>query len=178
MEFDQKYFENYCGNGAYEDNFQEHSGIAQAMKLAASGVISNGRVCVLGAATGEVMKYIFDKSQVMPAGCEISQWAHRKIPRKFRAATSCLDMRDYLKRQVEKCERYSLVFSNSLFYLPERSLESVLGYCKELSDHIYFEPEAWPDPRVRIQQPYEWWQIRFNRVGFESHADHQYLWSC
>ena len=85
-------------------------------------------------------------------------------------------MRDYLKRLVIEKSKYSLVFSNSFFYLPEKAILPALEHCAKITDRIYFEPEAWPDPRVKIQKPYEWWQNKFGQAGFIGHEEHQYLW--
>jgi len=89
-----------------------------------------------------------------------------------------------VKRAVADQKRFSLVFSNSFIYLPERQ---ILPFLKELSlctDFLHFRSSfsriSCPDPWRRTLKPYAWWSERLEAAGFGAirgtRGARTYLW--
>ncbi len=84
-------------------------------------------VLVLGAATGRVLKHFEDNWGVRAYGCEISRWAHARIPPRYRRRIARADMRRYVPELVRKGRTFDLVFSNCLIYLEAGEIPDFLA---------------------------------------------------
>ena len=168
---DREYFTNYCGEGPYSANYRFYSGIEHCLSTLPRLGARVESVCVLGAATGEILRDFRRAWGVRPRGCEISRWAHEQIPRADRARIACSDMRSYIPACVRRREHFDLVFSNSLVYLEAREVPELLGQCRKLCHYFHFlssTTEAYePGDRRRITlRSRAWWRARFLEAGF------------
>ena len=128
-------------------------------------------ILVLGAATGEVLRHFDDAWGVMPEGCEISRWAHRRIPEPYRSRIRCTDLRRHLPTLRRAGRRFDLIFSNSLVYLARDEIPGVLADCRAIGDSFHFlssTSESFePGDRYRVTlAPRRWWRDRFVEAGF------------
>jgi hypothetical protein len=168
---DKSYFENYCQAGSYSSNYLFYSGIEHCIYIFDQLRLRVDSVIVLGAATGEVLLHFERAWGVRPRGCEISRWAHRRIPAPYRASISCADMRRYVPQCLARGERVDLLFSNSLVYLEADEVTPFLAQCRELCSYFHFlsstsesfEPN---DRHRRTLRPRKWWRTRFIDAGF------------
>ncbi len=170
---DRAYFENYCGEGPYEELYQLYSGIDHCIRIVEHFRLRIRSVCVLGAATGQVVRDLRQAWHVRPYGCEISRWAHTQIPPRDRERIACADMRAYMQSCLRRRLHFDLIFSNSLVYLPANEIEPFLRGCRELGDYFHFlssTSEAFePGDRYRVTlRPRGWWRRRFLAAGFRS----------
>jgi len=168
---DRAYFENYCGEGSYSENYRLYSGIDHCIHIVEHFGFTVRSVCVLGAATGEVLRDLRDAWHLRPYGCEISRWAHSQIPARDRSRIVCADMRSYVPRCMQRGQDFDLVFSNSLVYLPEPDVEPFLSQCRKVTRLFHFmssTTEAFePGDRYRVTlKSRRWWRERFLDAGF------------
>src|SRR5262249_49184293 len=107
-----------------------------------------------------------------PHGCEISRWAHARIPAPLRRRVARMDMRAYVPRLLERGTRFDLLFTNSLVYLGADELPDFLVHCNRLASHLHFYSstrEAYePGDRYRVTlRSRDWWRERLMAAGFE-----------
>ena len=168
---DRAYFERYCQGAPYRETYLLHSGIEHCVHIVEHLGLNVRSVMVLGAATGEVLRHFERAWGILPLGCEISRWAHARIPTRYRRRIACQDMRRYLPRRNGGGTRVDLVFSNSLVYLPEKDIPDVLTACREIGGYFHFlsstteDYEANDAYRVTLR-PRRWWRQRFIDAGF------------
>jgi hypothetical protein len=108
---------------------------------------------------------------VRPAGCEISAWAHARIPARLRRRIALADMRDYVPALEARGERFDLVFTNSLIYLRTRELPALVGSLGRIGAHLHFyssTSESYePGDQHRVTlRPRGWWRDLFLACGF------------
>jgi len=166
------YFRNYCGRGSYDEVYREHSGIEHCLRTARRLGIRARSVVVLGTATGRVLEDFEASWRVRPAGCEVSAWAHARIPPRLRRRIERSDMRDYVPALVARSASFDLLFTNSLIYLAVRDLPGLLADCSRIASHVHFyssTSESYePGDRHRVTlRPREWWRQLFRASGFE-----------
>ena len=186
LPIDEQYFRNYAGSGeSYQRAWRDHSFAEECIaQFKAPGAPRIRKVCVLGAATGLILKDFDRHLGVRAAGCEISKWAHSKIPQPYRRRIRCQDMRDYVAGCIERGRRFDLVYSNSLVYLEPRDLRKFLKSLSQVTDYLHFNSsfkgKACPDPYRRILESYAWWNEHMVRAGFEelrsSGGKRTFLW--
>jgi hypothetical protein len=128
-------------------------------------------VIVLGAATGRVLDHFERAWGIRPEGCEISRWAHRRIPARHRSRIACSDMRSYVPRLLRAGRRVDLIFSNSLVYLEPAQIPAFLAQCARLGRYLHFlsstsEDFEPGDGHRTTLRPRAWWRARFLRAGF------------
>jgi hypothetical protein len=160
---DASYFLDYCGRGSYDELYREHSGIEHCLRTARRLGIRARSVVVLGAATGRVLEDFESAWRVVPAGCEISAWAHARIPARLRRRIARADMRDYVPQLVARRARFDLLFTNSLIYLSARELPGLVAQCSRIARTLHFY-SSWsesyePGDRHRVTlRPRAWWR--------------------
>jgi hypothetical protein len=169
---DASYFQNYCGRGSYDEHYREHSGIEHCLRTARRLGIRARSVVVLGAATGRVLEDFESAWRVRPEGCEISAWAHARIPARLRRRIARADMREYVPALAARRARFDLLFTNSLVYVGARELPALARECERIADHLHFyssTSESYePGDRHRVTlRPREWWRALFLGAGFE-----------
>ncbi len=177
---DRSYFERYCMSGSYDDNYLDHSGIEHSIEICDHFGLPIKSVLVLGAATGRVLKHFEDSWGVRPYGCEISRWAHGRIPSRYRRRIACADMRRYVPELVRKGRNFDLIFSNSLVYLEAGEIPAFLALCSRLCGHFHFysstSEDCEPDDPYRVTlRPRAWWRNAFMSNGFAPTRS-RYLW--
>ena len=175
-----EYFKNYCGYGPYDANYLFHSGIKHCTQLVDRMDLRVRSIAVLGAATGRVLEHFDAAWGIRPWGCEISSWAHERIPGRYRRRIRCADMRDYLKELESRGREFDLIFSNALVYLEASEVEPFLARCARLSRHFHFwsstsEDYERGDRRRVTLRPRAWWRERFLVAGFVPTRS-RYLW--
>ena len=106
---DKAYFADYCGGGAYDEGYLFHSGIEHCISIVEKFGIEVRSVGVLGAATGKVLAHFDEAWGVLPRGCEISRWAHARIPTRYRRRIILGDMRRYVPELVQRRQSFDLV---------------------------------------------------------------------
>ena len=168
---DRAYFERYCGYGSYDENYLYHSGIDHSIEICDHFGLPIKSVLVLGAATGRILKHFEDAWGVRPYGCEISRWAHARIPPRYRRRIACADVRRYVPELVRKRRTFDLVFSNSLVYLEAGAIPGFLALCSRLCGHFHFysstSEDLEPDDPYRVTlRPRAWWRNAFLSNGF------------
>jgi hypothetical protein len=183
VEFNQSYFQKYAGRTkAYDEIFLEHSAVDQCLDLfdlKNSPLLKS--ICVLGAATGRVLEYIFERSKIIASGCELSPWAFEQIPQKFQSEIELMDMRHYVKQMPQ----VDLVFTNALMYLNESDLMPLLKQIGTHTQFIHFHGsfygDSCPDPYRKILKSLAWWKARFIMAGFKEvrarGRKETYLWT-
>jgi hypothetical protein len=169
---DAGYFRNYCGRGSYDEHYREHSGIEHCLRTARRLGIRARSVVVLGAATGRVLEDFEAAWRVQPSGCEISAWAHARIPARLRRRIALADMRDYVPALAARGARFDVLFTNSLVYLDVAELPQLAALCSRIASHLHFyssTSEAYePGDAYRVTlRPRTWWRELFLRAGFE-----------
>jgi hypothetical protein len=177
---DASYFRNYCGRGSYDELYREHSGIEHCLRTARRLGIRARSVVVLGTATGRVLEDFESAWRVRAAGCEISAWAHARIPARLRRRIARADMRDYVPALAARGERFDLLFTNSLVYLEPRELPGLVEHCSRIAGHLHFyssTSESYePGDRHRVTlRPREWWRELFLAHGFQATRS-PYFW--
>jgi len=168
---DAGYFHDYCGRGSYDAVYREHSGIEHCLRTARKLGIRARSVVVLGTATGRVLEDFESAWRVRPAGCEISAWAHARIPARLRRRVARADMRDYVPRLLARRARFDLLFTNSLIYLAAAELPDLVADCSRIASHLHFYSswsEAYePGDRHRVTlRPRAWWRELLVDGGF------------
>jgi len=177
---DREYFEQYCGQGSYDENYAYHSGIDGCIEICDHFGLDVRSVLVLGAATGRVLEDFEQAWRIRPHGCEISRWAWSRIPAHYRRRIERADMRGYVRRLASRGERFDLIFSNSLVYLKPGEVRAFLALCSPICAHFHFyssTSEAYaPGDRWRTTlRPRRWWREAFIASGFEPTRS-RYLW--
>jgi hypothetical protein len=177
---DRRYFESYCGRAPYAEIYLEHSGIENCLATLKRSRIRVRSVLVLGAATGEVLQDFFRARRVRPFGCEVSRWAHARIPGDFRRRVRRADLRRYVPDLARAGRHFDLCFANSLVYLRVPEVVPVLRDCAQISRWFHFwssTSESFePGDRHRtLLRPRAWWRARFVEAGFAPTRS-PYLW--
>ncbi len=177
---DKDYFVDYCGGGSYDENYIYHSRVVECIDLVDRLGLEMDSVLVLGAATGRVLEHFNAAWDIRPHGCEISRWAHRRIPAGYRDRIRCMDMRRYVANCVRKRKHFDLLFSNSLVYLAAAEVPEFLVQCAEVSDYFHFwsstsEDHEPNDSYRQTLKPRAWWGERFREAGFRGTRS-PYLW--
>jgi len=184
---DAAYFLDYAGSGKpYAKVWRDYTYFDECVEqFQAPGAPRLKSVLVLGAATGEICKGFHKAFGLRPRGCEKSDWAHAQIPAEFRRYIRCEDMRAYVKRVKRERKRFTLAYSNSLIYLPEREVPAFLRSLRSCVDYLHFRSsftgtacrDIW---RVTLR-PYAWWNRRFQDAGFTelktAKGYRTYLWA-
>jgi len=168
---DKAYFENYCKAGPYGESYALYSGIEHCISIVERFRLRVGSVMVLGAATGEVLRDFDHAWRIRPIGCEISRWAHGRIPARYRASIARADLRHYLRDCARRDVRTDLIFSNSLVYIDPAEVPQVLAHCRSIGRYLHFlsstsedfEPH---DDYRKTLRPRAWWRERFIEAGF------------
>ena len=177
---DEAYFRNYCGHGPYDENYLFHSGIEHCISIARRLGIHVKQLLVLGAATGRVLEHFESAWGVRAWGCEISSWAHARIPGRFRRRIACADMRDYVPRLVARKRHFDLLFTNSLIYVAADELPDFVWQCSVAAAYLHFYSsttesfEAGDAYRVTLESN-AWWRSLFVENGFEPTRS-PYVW--
>jgi len=167
----RSYFTNYCGAGSYDENYMMYSGVDHCVEIVDRFKLDVESIVVLGAATGRVLRDLDRAWGVRPEGCEISRWAHARIPVRYRSRIACSDMRRYVPRLLRADRRFDLIFSNSLVYLAPAEVEPFLVCCSRIGAYFHFYSstsesyEAGDQCRVTLR-PRRWWRARFLATGF------------
>lgn len=166
------YFTNYCGAGHYDDNYLDYSGIEHCIEIIDRLKLKIESVAVLGTATGRVLQHFDSAWGVRAEGCEISRWAHRRIPKRYRNNIACTDLRRYVPRLLKDGRRIDLCFSNSLVYLAPDEVEGLLKQCARIFTYFHFlssTSESYEPADINrvTLRPRAWWRRRFIRAGFQ-----------
>ena len=174
------FFTDYCGNGSYETSFLEHSGIEHCIDILERFGIPVDSVFVLGAATGQVLRVMEEAWGVRPWGCEISRWAHSRIPGVYRRRIQRADMRRCVPELAGKGKRFDLVFTNSLIYLEPGEIPDFLAAASSICRYIHSysstsENREKGDRYIATLRPRRWWRRRFLEAGFAPTRS-WYLW--
>lgn len=182
----QRYFARYSGSGrSYAKVWRDYSYCDEVLEqFTAPGAPRLKSICVLGTGPGQILKEFAKKLPVRVYGCEVNEWAFRKIPVKFRKNVKCESMQKYLRDCARKNRRFDLIFSNSLVYLEPSELGAVLDDVFATSKYFHFNcsflGKACPDPYRKILRSKRWWNRQFVKHGFRSlknaRGHHTYLW--
>lgn len=176
---DSDYFLRYSRDDGrtYDEAWADYSRVHNCLHLIRDLEIR--RMIVIGAATGKVLEAFHEELGLYPRGCEVSAWAHARIPARYRQHIERADMRDYLPRLAKEGMRADLIFTNSLIYLDPLDLPAVLASMAQIGRYVHFESSFkeshCEDPYRRILKPYAWWARQFQRAGFERTRS-KYLW--
>lgn len=94
----REYFENYAGRSRpYSKVWKDHSYYDECCELFLREDAPDLKtMCVLGAATGQVLQEFHRRLKLKPYGCEINKWAHKQIPDAYRTRIRCQDMTEYV----------------------------------------------------------------------------------
>lgn len=166
---DRRYFRRYAGSrDPYWKVYRAYSGIDALLKLLKEpGAPKLKRITVLGTASGQILKRIWLETGVRPHGCEIVPEMVARIPAEFRRKVKTEDLRDYLKRP----EKWDLIFSNSLMYLPQREIPGILKRAARITRYFHFEGSfleaRCPDEYRQTLRSLSWWEREFERAGFQ-----------
>jgi len=170
---DESYFRNYAGSGqpywrtwflyacpeGCVDWIREQPGPAMR------------RIWVLGAATGQVLRYLDRRLGVKPWGCEVSPWAYARIPPEYRRRVRRASMTTEVERWIARRRVFDLAYSNSLIYLSKEELAAFLPRLALAARHLYFRSSVrgacCPDPHRKTLESWAWWERLFERSGFE-----------
>lgn len=174
------YFTRYCGYGPYDENYLFHSGIEHCLSIVNHFEIPVRSVLVLGTATGKVLPHFETAWGARPWGCEISRWAHARIPGRYRRRIQCRDMRSYLPDLVLRRRSFDLIFSNSLVYLEAHEVAGFVELCARVCGHFHFWSSTSDDnePGDRLRRTLRskrWWLKVFREAGF-TRTRSPYLW--
>jgi len=177
---DRGYFESYCGRGPYAEIYRDHSGIGNCIATLRRMRAPVRSVLVLGAATGEVLADFERAFRVRPFGCELSRFAHARIPARFRRRVRRADLRRFVPELARAGRHFDVSFTSALVYLDPGDVEPVLRACAGLTRlfHFYasttedFEPG---DRHRALLRPRRWWRARFEASGFAPTRS-PYLW--
>src|SRR4051812_28401729 len=107
---DERFFTNYAGRRkSYRMVWRDHAYVDECVELFEKPEAPRIRkVCVLGAATGEILREFHRAFKTRPFGCEISEWAYSKIALNYRRKIKRADMIDYVDAQVAKDRVFDL----------------------------------------------------------------------
>jgi hypothetical protein len=174
------YFLDYCGRGDYDAIYREHSGVSNCIERMRSERARVRSVLVLGAATGRVLEDFERAFGVRPFGCELSRYAHARIPARFRGRVRRADLRSELPRLARAGRRFDLLFTSALVYLAAPEIRPALRVSAELARwfHFYastredFEPN---DPARVTLRTRAWWRAQFLAAGWRPTRS-RYLW--
>jgi hypothetical protein len=176
----RSYFESYCGYGPYDEDYRYHSGIDHCISIVDHFGIPVRSVLVLGAATGRVLEDFDAVWDLRPYGCELSRWAHARIPARYRRRIERADLRRYVRTLDRAGRRFDLCFSNALVYVEADEIPELLAACARIAGHFHFwsstseDHEAGDRWRVTTRSR-KWWRRRFAQAGFEPTRS-PYLW--
>ncbi len=176
----REYFTSYCGRAPYEQIWLEHSGAENCVATLRRMRAPVGSLLVLGAATGQVLTHLERAFGVRAHGCEISAWAHARIPLRQRRRIERSDLRHYLPRLARRRRRFDLIFCNALVYLTPRDLPDVLRAASRVGDFFHFysstSEDHEPGDRHRATlRPRAWWREKFVAAGWKPTRS-RYLW--
>ena len=174
------YFADYCGYGSYDDNYLLHSGVEHCISIVEHFGIKVKSVVVLGAATGKVLEHFRNAWSARPWGCEISEWAHVRIPAPYKRRIRRADMRRYVPELIRQRKSFDLLFCNSLVYLHAKEVPPFLNLCSRICGYFHFLSSTTEDfergDRYRVTlRPKRWWSGTFKASGF-SGTRSPYLW--
>jgi len=169
---DEAFFSNYAGSGRpYAKVWRQYCYFDECCALFRQKDAPRLKsICVLGTASGEILEGFEKKLGLRPQGCEVSRWAWERIPGTYRRRVKCEDMRDYVASAVRAKKKFSLVFSNSFIYLPEREVPAFLAQLARCTEYLHFRSSfsriSCPDPWRRTLKSYAWWNERLEEAGF------------
>ncbi|MHA1538910.1 MAG: methyltransferase domain-containing protein [Alphaproteobacteria bacterium] len=178
--FNQHYFENYIGKGLhYDEGYKRFSFTNECIKMLQETPAFEDiqTLCVLGVATGKILE---DFEKALPNlslyGCEISRYAHKKIPKRFKENIAKMDLRDYLPTCVENDKKFDLCYTNALMYIPEKHVSKALENCSKISAYLFasipYEGESFFKDRYRTTlKPKAWWKEKLLSNGFSPTHD-------
>lgn len=177
---DRAYFESYCGAGTYDQEYLRYTRVEHCVSIVERFGIPVRSVLVLGTATGQVLRHFDEAWGVRPWGCEISRWAHARVPARYRRRVRRADMRRYVPELAARGRRFDLVFSNSLIYLRRPEIRALLSECSQIGAWFHFwsstcEDHEPDDPYRVTLAPRAWWRRSFLGAGFEATRS-PYLW--
>jgi len=172
-EIDEGFFRRYAGSGEpYWRNWLLYSHpedcVAWVLEQPPGAVRS---VWVLGAATGQVLRYLDRRLGVKPWGCEVSRWAWERIPPEYRRRVRCASMTDEVRRWIARRRVFDLAYSNSLIYLDRDELADFLPRLVLAARHLYFRSSVrgacCPDPHRKTLESWAWWERQLEAAGFD-----------
>lgn len=177
---DRAYFERYCGAGPYDDHYLEHSGVEACIDIVERFEIRVRSILVLGAATGRVLEHFHEAWGVRPYGCEISRWAHARIPPRYRRRIRRADMRGYVRDLALRRRTFDLLFTNALVYLHADEIPPLVASCSRICRYLHFlsstrEAYARGDAYRVTLRSRRWWARTFRAHGFAGTRS-PYLW--
>ena len=177
---DEAYFQDYCGYGPYDEQYLFHSGVTHCVAIAEKYALRIRSVLVLGAATGQVLGHFEAAFAEVPEGCEISAWAHARIPARYRERIRRADMRQYVPELCGSGRRFDLGFTNALIYLEEPDLAPLLRDCARMCRYFHHDSctaeRTEPGDRyIRLVKPRSWWRAQLKAAGFRATRS-PYLW--
>lgn len=176
----REYFTRYCGRAPYGEIWLDHSGARNCVDTLRRTRTPVGSLLVLGAATGEVLGHFERELGVRAHGCEISAWAHARIPARHRVRVERGDMRRYVPRLAREGRRFDLIFCNALIYLAPRELPAVLDAASQIGRYFHFysstREDHEPGDRYRVTlRTRAWWRTLFRAAGWAPTRS-RYLW--
>jgi hypothetical protein len=176
----REYFQRYCERGPYADLWLEHSGAANCVATLRRTREPVGSLVVLGTATGQVLGYLQQSLGARVSGCEISRWAHARIPGRHRRRVARADLRRFVPRLVREGARFDLVFSSALIYVSAHEVGAVLADCARIARlfHFYSSTTEDHEPGDRWRRTLRrraWWRAQFVANGWAPTRS-PYLW--
>ena len=176
----RSYFADYCGRGDYAEVYRDHSGVANCIANLRRQRARVGSLLVLGTATGEVLRDFERALGVRAHGCELSRWAHARIPARFRGRIRRADLRRHVPELARANARFDAVFTSALVYLSAADVPPLLRDCARLAPWFHFyastSEDFEPNDRHRtLLRPRRWWRQRFVAAGW-SPTRSPYLW--
>jgi hypothetical protein len=157
---DELYFLEYSANG-YDVDFLEYSLIDSCLNKILYFQIPIKSVCVLGTATGKILKHIHEKLGVIPEGCELNKWAHSQTPKKYIKRVSNVDLKKYISLQLDKKKHFDLIFSNAFLYLFKKDLPVTFSQISQLCTYLHYDSSVTEDqvedPYRNILESHKWW---------------------
>ena len=177
---DRAYIERNCGHQSNDETYLSHSGIEHCIEICDRFELDVRSVLVLGTATGRVLEHFDEAWEVRPDGCEISRWAHNRIPVRYRRKIRRADMRRYVPELLAAGRHFDLCFTNSLVYLGWKEIPAFVEQLSGLCDHMHFYSSVSEDfePGDRYRQtlrPRRWWRETLGAAGFDPTRS-RYLW--
>jgi len=170
---DESYFRNYAGSGQpYWRTWLLYTHPEDCVAWVREQPRSEVRsLWVLGAATGQVLRYLDRRLGLQPWGCEVSPWAYGRIPRRYRRRVRLASMTTEVERWIVRRRVFDLTYSNSLIYLSPEELAAFLPRLALATRHLHFHSSVrgacCPDPHRRTLESWSWWEARFRAAGFE-----------
>jgi len=170
---DESYFQNYAGSGEpYWRAWWRYTDADDCVGWVRAQPPSAIRtIWVLGAATGQVLRYLDRRLGLKPWGCELSPWAHARIPAAYRSRVRRASMTTEVERWIVHRRVFDLTFSNSLVYLSKDELEPFVPRLALATRHLFFRSSVrgccCPDPHRKTLESWAWWESLLDRSGFE-----------